>query len=233
MSHICFCPGKIKIKKNNQRWYAPVDNKNITYCEPCFKKYGDSIKNIQFYLNGNENNYCHWDHEDFKNSSILINNMRISVVNPITLYRYQVLAQDDISMSVGVPNNTPYMIVIENCDLYTDSRISIENIMHGDSPNIFDTRSKKNRLTILFMSYSSDLIFNENNNNAISFTISKWIKYNDNCCGPYYGLYSMIHNFTIELLRNDSENKNMRDMIKEFRMIDNNIKKIVVVDNFL
>lgn len=249
MCDICFCPGKIRIAgiHANQKWFMPIqmNSRNcqsssldkITYCESCFKKYSNEMQELQFYLNQSQmsdnKNYCHWNCDEFKDSSVIFNGMRISIVNAGTLYRYKLQSFTKTSMTIGLPENTFYMMVIENCDKYMDTKMNIENIMHGDQYNFYDPASKKNSLVIPFMNYSSDLVFNEadDDKNIITFTLNKWIEHmKDNC--RFYGLNNSIE-FKIKLVRDDNENDKMRELMEKYDSIDTHTKKIIITDNFI
>ena len=229
MSDICFCLGKLKLKED-RNWYIPTEEM-VTYCEPCFKRYPKKMRSIQFNTIYGKH-FCNWDCEEFKSFSTMIYGMRISIVHPQTLYRYTSEIIGSNSIKVKIPNDFPYMLVIENYDKFADTRINIENIMFGKQHNVFDTYSTKNKLIIPFMSYSSDLLFDENNgeNNVITFRLNKWIKCNEYEYS-YYGLYKEV-NFTIELVRDDRESDKMYDLIDNYVLFDKS-KKIIIVEDFI
>lgn len=221
-----FCLGKLKLK-GDCIWY--VSNDNETYCEPCFKRYPRKINGIQFNTIYGNGYYCHLNCDEFRSFSVMNSGMRISIVHPQTLYRYSVEPITANSIRVRIPNLAPYAIVIENYDKYADTRINIENIMFGDQTNIFDSCSTKNKLIVPFMSYSSDLLFDESDNNIITFKLNKWIRRNDADCS-YYGLYKEVP-FTIELVRDDKEYDIMQELTEKYIRTDN--KKIVIVEDFI
>lgn len=232
MEHIYFCPGKIKIKGAYGCWYCIDNTSKETFCESCVLKYGNLIQNKQLWISNREINKCYWQSDGFKDSSALINNIRISIVDRYTLYRYKMETYNNINFTVNLPNKSLYMILLENCDTNVDSRISVGNIMHGDEYNFYDPQSKKNKILIPFMSHSSDLVFDENNinKNTLHLTIYKWIKCNDEF-GSFYGLYKSPINITIDLIRNDNEINKIKKTIQEFNNYKND--KITIIDNYL
>lgn len=231
------CPGKIEIKQKNQHWYIPAKYGKICekyYCESCFKEFSNALSNqSQFSLEVGTKHYCDWNRE-FKKSSIVINNVRISIVNPYTLYRYQIKEVNDFKIKVGIPNKTNYMIAIENWENNDNTRILIENIKHGDKINQYYCKIKNN-LSINFMSYESDLTYDESDEklNTITFTINKLIRRSEYGIGSYYVVDGKPFDVQIELVTDNDESNKMNNVIDKYKNLTTTKKKIIIVDNFI
>jgi hypothetical protein len=246
METIYLCPGRIDVEHKDQRWYIPVYNgkKNtIYYCEACFKKYSQMMKQLQFELEIGTMHHCEWN-KNFVNSSVNINNVRISVVNQKTLYRYTIKELTNETIKVGLPNKTSYMIVVENWNENKDEdvRISIDNIKHGNISNTYYSEYK-DKLIIDSMSYISELIYNESSNNknnnnngnenVITFTITKWNKQKTGELRGYYKMVNPSFNIRIELVTDDSEIEKMNNLIIKYKKHVDEKHKIIIVNDFI
>jgi len=227
MRKIHLCPGKINIKRPTQQWYIPVNIEKY-YCEACLKNYSDIIEQIQFNLEIGTKHHCDWN-RDFAKSSLMISNVRISIVNPTTLYRYKVKKVNSTSIKVGIPDKTNYMIVIENCELDTDIRICVENIKHGDVDNTYYNKLKDIQIVKL-ASYASELMYDASDydKNVITFQISKLVRQSNN---QYYKLIDNPFNVQIELVTDNSEIEQMNNTVVKYEKTLSEIKKIIIIDD--
>lgn len=236
MRKIYCCPGKVNIKSEKQLWYIPGDknNNSITYCESCFKEYSKEMETIQFYLEtGKKKHHCCYE-KDFSESSLTYGDIRISIVDPTTFYRYRLRYARDNYMKVGLPNNTEYMIVIENCQKNPDTKINIEKISCGSDEYSYHNKLK-NSIVISSIKDELGFIYREDDidNNMIIFTINKWSRHPDKDLCQYFALDEIPVKIVIELVRSDSEYQNMNKVINYYEKLENDKDKIIIIDNFV
>lgn len=225
MKKLYLCPGNLTVKED-QVWYKSI-NSNKTYCEACFLKNSDKINENVFYLETGGNYHCCWKN-DFVKHSVVVNNIKVSILDAKTLYRYKVKTINN-SCKICIPNDTQYIIAIENCDI-NNTKLSIKNIMHDDVRNIVYSELGDG-LIISSMSYTEDLVFDKSLNNIINITVDKWKKhYIDTSC---YALDTNPVNITVQLIEDEGEAKKITNILKYYKNLHVSKKKIIVINNFI
>ena len=227
MSTVYLCPGKTIMNHEDQIWYKTIDPPTKIYCESCFKEHSNEIDCNMFHLETGKGYYCQWVN-NFTNFG-LINNTKVYIVDMNTFYRYPINKANGDYMRVYLPNNTKYMIIIENCE-ENDSKLSIKNVMHGDVQNTIYSELGDN-LVIKTMSYTHDLLFNEESNKLVNILLDRWKK--DYVDGVYYLINNDPINIVIELIRDDFEYEKMTELLKYYKKLEVNKRKIIIVDNFI
>lgn len=227
------CPGKINTDKK-MVWYSPVSKypSYHTYCENCFKEYSNLMENIAFTVNKDKNNRCYWN-KNFDDSSITVNDIKISVFNPENYYRYKKVKSKtfDTTLTIGIPQNHKYMVSIESCD--DDVKLTVECIVHRDIKNSSLTLPEISHI-IDKINYTDDLVFNDKSDyNLITFKVKKWIKSSDKDLHKYYVMKDNSTKFTINLVRNENEIQRMNREIEKSKSLNVKINKIVIVNDFV
>jgi len=171
---------------------------------------------------------CHYD-KNFESASITKNEVRLSIANPSNNYRFNKIKSSDTEITVGLPENQRYMIILEVCDDDINGKISIESLTHNGIDNSMCNSSER-YIVIQFMSYANDLIFRENE--TINIHVQKWIKHPESDMSGFYILNDDIH-FTINLVCNNNEKNNMNKYEKQNGMIRDASKKIIIINNFM
>ena len=236
MENTCFCPGKI-ITGKTRNWYLPLNNDTVVekkhsikiYCEHCLNEYGYGIPEVQFKLIKSKEYSCSSD-RDFNDSSISINGVRVSIVNPNNFYRYKKLRSTNATATIGIPNNEPFMIVVENCDKNTTS-ITVDDIVHDNVENTYYI-NKETFHIIDTMSHNEQLIFNEQNRNIISLKVIKWKKNTENG-SSYLVMNGDPINFSIKLTKNDNNLKEIKESLEYYQSLKDQCKKIIIIDDFV
>lgn len=226
MSTVYLCPGKTIMDYDDQIWYKTINHPIKIYCESCFKEHSNEIDCNMFHLETGKGYHCQWDNS-FANFG-LVDNIKLYIVDMNTFYRYPINKVNNNYMRVYLPNNTKYMIIIENYE--DDSKLSIKNIMHEDIENTIYSELGDN-LVIKTMSYTHDLLFNDELNKVINISLDRWKK--DYVDGVYYLINDSPINIVIELIRDDSEYEKMVELIEYYKKLEVNKRKIVIVDNFI
>jgi len=239
MEDICFCPGKV-ITRKKRNWYFPFTELNKStnlakiYCEHCFNEYSYGLNELQFTVNNVDEHYCSSD-KDFNDASIIIDNIRVSIVNPKNLYRYKKIKSTTTTAIIGIPSNEPYVIVIENCDKNT-TKITISDIFHDNIENIYynneHSNNKENFHIIDKMSHGEPLIFNDKYKNIINLKVIKWKKASDNG-SSFLTINGNPITFSIRLVKNDNCLKEINDLIAYYKSLEEQNKKIVIVNDFI
>ena len=226
MRKIYLCPGKININKTDQCWYKPV-NTDKYYCGTCLEDYSD-VMEPQFNLEVGTKHYCGWN-RNFTDCSLTVSNVKISIVDPLTLYRYTVKKITGTYIKVKLPDKANYMIVIENCVIGNDMRINVENIKHGDTDNTYYNKFKDQQI-IKFMSYTSELIYDETDydKNIITMQINKLIRQPSS---QFYKLLDKPFDVQIELITDNYEINKMNNLIEKYKKNSSDTKKIIIIDD--
>lgn len=175
-----YCPGKIAVTdtESTVQFYISKDKK-LSYCSYCFHKYKDKIDTKQFELSKNNKYYCMWN-VDFSDSSLVLDDIRVSIVNPENYYRYnkQIIDQDyNNGICVGINNNSKFMVVIENISNEPKHKISLSSIVHNNEVNTYYANLESDCIIVKYMSYNHDLIFDDSNyrkKHIIKLSINKW-----------------------------------------------------------
>lgn len=226
MRKLYYCSGKIPIYYNNEQqhenecipWFESEDNKLI-YCQQCFIENRNELieKKINMEpITHNKTCYC-MHNKNFSNFCLTTENIRISIVNPENYYRYKKISENNNLMIVGLPNNSKYMIVVENCNPY--SFISFSTIKHGNDINNYYANMDQRCLVIKSMCHGDDLIFDEklNDKNLITLIICIWRQHPDDSVRKCYLMVKEPIVIKLQLIHRETEiNINKIKIIEDF-----------------
>ena len=130
---------------------------------------------------------------------------------------------------VGLPDKQKYMILIESCDKTT--KLTVNDITHDNRENEY-YGNPENFHIIDKMSYEDELVFNSNNRNIITFSITKWKRITDKD-GIHLMMYGEPIKFTVRLMKNNNEEMIMNEQIEYYQKIKDDNKKIIVINDFV
>ena len=125
------CQGRTKILLQDRKWYKDKNKSSMLYtcCEYCYENYikGTNKENdhIEIDVSGGGTNcdYLLYNTDcDFKDCSIILNNIRVSVVD-VMGYRYKLIDSIDPTFSA---DNDSYTIIVENL---TDNMLKETSMM--------------------------------------------------------------------------------------------------------
>ncbi|QKF94037.1 hypothetical protein QKU48_gp0579 [Fadolivirus algeromassiliense] len=223
------CPGRIN-NNDEMEWFVPIDSKNhAAYCKNCYYEFGDTIEQKYFTIEKGLEYYCSYN-RNFDDSSIMLDNIRISVVNPVNLYRYRKLLFVGSSMHVGIGKNQPYMIVIETCNEDENKKVSIENLKYNDINDQYPTKPERN-IIIDHILNKPHLIYNVDHN--MSFTLKKWKKHDDPELSKYHVIDGEPIDITIKFVNDTYAEKTMNDVLNYYENMGTENNKIIVVHDFV
>jgi len=234
MNKIVLCPGKIPIRNKEQPWYAPIDDNypiNCVICECCYKHYGKLLEPICFKVVYGEKYYCWCGLRTFDKSSVTINNIRVSVINPDNFFRYRLSKRKD-KIHVHIPKDHKYIIIAENMDEGSDSKISVDEVSYSD----IDVRYYDKKYPYYLIIDNEDYIAYNNLSNSeqnVNFIIKKWTKSTDPDMKSYYTLVNDDSYFEFQLIFGDNESKIMNSVIEINKNLSENTGKIILIDNFI
>ena len=226
MQKLYYCSGKIPVYYNNEEqdknecipWYES-DGANLMYCQQCFLDNRSKLIENKISMKPITNNktcYCMSD-KDFSDFCFISENIRVSIVNPDNYYRYKKMSEYTNSMIVGLPNDSKYMIVVENCN--PNSFISIGTIIHGNEVNNYYVSMDPRCLIIKSMCHGDDLIFDEklNDKNSITLTICVWRQHPDDNMRKYHLMVKDPITIRLQLIQRKTEiNVNKINVIEDF-----------------
>lgn len=234
------CPGKAIFNRNDQKWYITDKHTRVAcdsdpdgccnvYCEACFKEKTEQINNVIFYFEYGGKRYCHTN-KKFSSSCAIINDVRVSIVDAKTLYRFNIINEIKYENYVvfGLPNQTNYCIVLENYDTI-NSKINIKSVFHDNVSNIVYSELGDN-IIINSMSHSNDLIFNGTHETYINIKLEKWRKHNSEIC---YILDDNPIEINIKLVCNNQEKDIIKNIMDYYSYLTVNKKKIVIINDYL
>lgn len=227
------CPGKIN-NNDTLNWYIPINSKNEAYCENCIMKFGDSIEHKYFTIEHGLQYHCCYN-RNFDNSCLIIENIRVSIVNPDNLYRFPIrknlsIWRNEQIISAELPFDQNYMIVLEmhneNNQDNENNKINIMSMTYNGNKEMHN-RKPEEHIIIDSVSNLPNLIFKEYS--LIGLSIAKWKRRNDHELSKYYIIEGNPINVKINLLRNDAILNEMNCQLN-FRNI---INKTVVINDFI
>lgn len=224
---VILCPGKIPIKSLKQPWYASYDDNNkFILCENCYKTFGKMMDINCFKVVYGSNYTCSCTLRTFDKSSVTINNIRVSVMNPVNFFRYRITKFRN-EVTFHIPKNEKYVIIIEN--LTPDTKISVDTVEHNNSESRYYDKK-----------YPHYLILDESDNETTScaehylkFTIKKWIKMHEPNMKKCYKLVNGDSRFEFKLNFNNSETKLMNNILEINKNLEDPTDKIILIENFI
>lgn len=249
MNKIVLCPGKIPIKNKEQPWYLPIGNnypENCVICECCYKNYNKYLYPVCFKIVHGDKYFCWCNLRTFDKSSICINNIRVSVINPTNFYRYRIVKRKD-KINFCIPKNGKYIVIaenMENCNINLshncvqedvhNTKISVDIVLSNDTESRYYDKKYPNYLII---DNSEDCLVYNNpcvNGCFVNFIIKKWTKLNDPEMKKYYSLVDNGETeFEFQLIFNDTEYKNMENAIELNKNLSINTNKSIFIENFI
>ena len=212
---IVLCPGKIPIRSKDQPWYAPIGDypTNFVLCENCYKIFGGMMDPICFQKVYNEKYICSCTLRTFDKSSITINNIRVSIMNPDNFFRYRISKFRD-EITFHIPKNEKYVIIVENLDsLSNDSKISVDLVEYDNTESRYYDKKYPQYLILDgsedYLAYNSSCA-----EHHVKFNIKKWIKIDEPDTKKYYKLFSEDSVFEFKLNFSNGEAKLMNNILE-------------------
>lgn len=233
MNKIVLCPGKIPIRNKEQPWYAPIGDypTNCVICECCYKHYGKELEPICFRIVYGEKYHCWCELRSFDKSSIMMNNIRVSVINPENYFRYRISKRRD-EIIFHIPKDEKYQIIIENMNSRTDSKISIDDVNYDDIEVRYYDKKYPQYLIIDnedYIAYNNLFRIEQH----INFGVKKWVRPVDQYMKPHFIRGDDDAYFEITLFFSENENKIMNSIIEINKNLSDKTGKIILIDNFI
>ncbi|ARF09456.1 hypothetical protein Indivirus_1_79 [Indivirus ILV1] len=233
MNKIVLCPGKIPIRNKTQPWYAPIGDypSNYVICECCFKHYGKLLHPICFKIVYGEKYHCWCEFRTFDKSSIKINNVRVSVINPENYFRYRITKKNN-EIIFNIPEDGKYQIIVENMDHKSDSKISVDVVNYDD----IEVRYYDKKYPQYLIIDNDDYIVYNNLSKIeqhIDFVIKEWIKSTDPYMKSHYIRRDNKSYYSITLLFNNNEDKIINSIIEINKNLSDNNGKVVLIEDFM
>lgn len=226
------CPGRINLDDNIE-WFVPIRSVNgFAYCKNCLIEFGELLEQKYFSIERGLDYHCSYD-KNFEDASLLIDNIRISIINPDNLYRFPKKRSTETSLTIGLPINQKYGIVIENCDEDMYSKISIGSVKYGNDENSYYTKPERN-IIIEYTNNVPELIFKEFQ--VVSLVIKKWKKHPDADMAKYHIIDGDPIEIKLNLMKDDTALTNMNNIVRYYNNLRHNTNKankIIVIQNFV
>jgi hypothetical protein len=235
---IVLCPGKIPIRSVNQPWYMPIthDIQSLTnpnvMCENCYKIFGGMVDPICFKIVYGEKYTCACTLRSFDKSSITLNNIRVSIMNPDNFFRYRISKFRD-EVTFHIPKDEKYIIIVENLDSNNNTKISVDQGEHnGCESRYYD---KKYPYYLVLDDSDDYLLYNNScaTEQIVQFNVKKWEKINEPDMKKYYKLSNYESFFEFKINRNPSEGKVMNNILDINKNLKDRSDKIILIENFV
>ena len=237
---IILCPGKIPIKSKTQPWYTPCEPLDINFvlCESCYKTFGGMMDPICFKVVYGEKYICNCTLKTFNKSSITINNIRVSFMNPNNFFRYRI-SKFRNEVTVNIPKNLPCKIIIENLEIFDsdndkNKKISVEIIEYNDTEIQYHDKKYPQYLII---DMDDDLSIPYNNSSAsekfIKFIVNKWERMKEKEMKQYYQLTDNNTKFQFKLNYTNGESKVMNHILDINKNLPDRKEKIILIEDFI
>lgn len=236
MSKIDLCPGKIPIRNDEQPWYAPIGDypSNYVLCECCYKHYGKSLDPICYKVVYGEKYYCSCSLRTFDKSSIVCNNIRVSVINPDNFFRYR-MSKRKSEIIFHIPKDERYQIIVENMDVSetANSKISVDLVNYDNDVEVRYYDKKYPYYLIIdnedYMAYNNLSKIEQH----VDFVVRKWFRPSDPYMKAHYVKDENETYFEITLNFCDNEKVIMDSIIEINKSLPDKTGRIIVIDNFV
>ena len=231
---IILCPGKIPIKSNTQPWYVPYtdssEHKNLVLCESCYKTFGGMMDPICFKVVFG-NYVCNCSMRTFDKSSVIINNIRVSFMNPNNFFRYRV-SKFRNEITINIPRNEPCKLIVENLETFEnkEKKISVEIIEYNETEIHYHDKKYPQYLII-----DMDDQYNKSSASEkfVKFRVNKWERMKEKDMKQYYQLVDNTTEFKFKLNYTNGEIKVMNHILDINEKLPERKEKIILIEDYI